>query len=90
VPNPSLPAQESWKGAAPLRQLSIAEVLDCALRLYRANFRTFASAVASVLVTMSILWALYSRDTPGGVDWQQQPAVIPTLMRYVPTHASSR
>jgi Flp pilus assembly protein TadD len=55
----------------PLRQLSIAEVLDCALRLYRANFRTFASAVASVLVTMSILRALYARNTPGGVDWQQ-------------------
>jgi Tfp pilus assembly protein PilF len=69
--NSSLPAHESWNGAAPLRQLSIAEVLDCALRLYRANFRTFASAVASVIVTMSILRALYGRDTPGGVDWQQ-------------------
>ena len=69
--NPSLPAHEPWNGAAPLRRLSIAEVLDSALRLYRANFRTFASAVASVLVTMSILRAIYGRDTPGGVDWQQ-------------------
>jgi Flp pilus assembly protein TadD len=69
--NSSLPTHESWNGAASLRRLSIAEVLDCALRLYRANFRTFASAVASVLVTMSILRALYARSSPGGVDWQQ-------------------
>lgn len=56
---------------AQLRPLSIAEALDSALRLYRANFRTFASAAASVLVTMSLLRAMYGRNTPGGVDWQQ-------------------
>jgi len=69
--NPSQPARETWNGATPLRRLSIAEVLDSALRLYRVNFRTFATAVASVLVTMSILRAMYGRDTLGGVDWQQ-------------------
>ncbi|HJZ48671.1 MAG TPA: tetratricopeptide repeat protein [Roseiflexaceae bacterium] len=69
--NPSPPSQESWRGTAPLRRLSIAEVLDSAWQLYRANFRTFVSAVASVLVTMSILRALYGRDAVGGVDWLQ-------------------
>jgi tetratricopeptide (TPR) repeat protein len=69
--NPLQPAHEPWNGAVPLRRLSIAEVLDSALRLYRSNFRTFASAVASVLVTMSILRALYGRNTPIDVDWQQ-------------------
>jgi len=69
--NPSLPSQQSWSGSAPLSRLSIAEVLDSALRLYRANFRTFVSVVASVLITVSILRALYGRDAVGGVDWQQ-------------------
>lgn len=38
-------------GPARLRRLSIAEVLDSALQLYRANFRAFSTAVASVEVT---------------------------------------
>jgi tetratricopeptide (TPR) repeat protein len=51
--------------------LSLAEALDSAFRLYRANFRALASAVASVLVTMSILRAIYASNTYSPVVWQQ-------------------
>jgi tetratricopeptide (TPR) repeat protein len=46
-------------------------VLDSALRLYRTNFRAFATAVASVVVTLAIMRAMYAIAGGGGIDWQQ-------------------
>jgi tetratricopeptide (TPR) repeat protein len=67
----SLPQPKLLDRSLSLHPLSIAETLDGAFRLYRANFRALASAVASVLVTMSILRALYARNQSSPVDWQQ-------------------
>jgi tetratricopeptide (TPR) repeat protein len=78
----SLPQPKLLDRSVPLRPLSVAEALDGAFRLYRANFRALASAVASVLVTMSILRALYARNQNNAVDWQQlSPLRTDVLLR---------
>ncbi len=59
------PPPISKKRPLPLRQMGIGELLDAAIKLYRAEWKTLMAIVAIVLVPVTFLEAFATRSVPG-------------------------
>jgi hypothetical protein len=53
-------------GPLPLHPMSLADILDGAFKLFRANFRTIVTIVAVLAVPLDVLSALLQRNLLGG------------------------
>src|SRR5919106_6769055 len=58
----------------PLRQMGIGELLDAAIKLYRAEWKTLMLIVAIVLVPVSFIEAFATRTLPGPFTEAPLPA----------------
>jgi len=70
VPEPTL----SRERPLPLRQMGIGELLDAAIKLYRAEWKTLMLIVAIVLVPVSFIEAFATRTLPGPFTEAPLPA----------------
>jgi hypothetical protein len=62
----------------PLRQMGIGELLDGAIKLYRAEWKVLMGIVAFVLVPLTFLQAYLTRGLPG--TFAQEPVVTPDTL----------
>jgi hypothetical protein len=86
VPEDWQPAPQDWQPAPgapqaarperplPLRQMGIGELLDAAIKLYRAEWKVLSGIVAIVLVPLTFLQAYLTRTIPG--PFTQEPTFV--------------
>jgi membrane-anchored glycerophosphoryl diester phosphodiesterase (GDPDase) len=60
----------------PLRQMGIGELIDAAIKLYRAEWKVLIGILAFVLVPLTFLQAYVTRTLPGA--FTQDPGFVPT------------